>query len=311
MLFGELIIWYLFFGGLSGGIFLIWFSFGVLAQRNPDCWLQFFRLLTRPLLIISLATLVIGCICLIQDLTLPQRLLLLFTKPTLSILSIGSFTLAAFMLCLVYLVIESLRHENLSAQGPLCSKLTKRLYHIIAIAAAVLALVTILYTGIFLASMKTVPLWTTPFVPILFLLSSLSTGIAVFIIVAVLTSKSLQQCFVQLRTFLKIDIALVLLECAALLGMYLYINNDPFTQLSLQALFLGNLAYEFWIGLLVCMILLPLSIEIFMLISRFNNEVLSVILGSSILIGGYFLRYCVVKAGIHLINLMYMNVALS
>lgn len=301
MLFGELITWYLFFGGVGGGTYLVWFCAAAIAQYRKGAWVSFGKTITRPMLIMSFALMAIGGLCLIRDLTLPGRVLLLFTRPTFSILTFGAFTLGAFLLCLGYLVIASFRNEG---------RAPSRIFKIVSIASVVLAFTAIVYTGVFLASLSAVPFWNTPLLPLLFTLSSCSTGIAVMILVALFTSSSAHLVTKKLDLFLRVDLVIILLELALLLVMCLLFINNPVTHLSLIELAKGQFFYEFWLGFIFCAIVAPLIMEVLAKIVRITNSAYYAYLGCFILIGGFFMRYCVINAGIHLSSLMFSSLGL-
>jgi formate-dependent nitrite reductase membrane component NrfD len=296
VLLGELTIWYLFFGGVGSGVYLVWYVAAVFFRRRGSVWHASVRESTQPVLIISLALLALGCLCLIRDLAFPEKVHLLFTHPTLSLLTIGAFTLAAFIVCLGYLVFAAFQKKK------------GRVAHVVRTAvqliAALLALVTMVYTGVFLATITAVPFWNTPLVPVLFVLSSLSAGISILVPVAILRTATTQGVARVPDFLVTIDVFLIAAEAGTALLLYLLSSGDEIIRLSLAELLTGRLFYEFWIGFVLCALVLPLVMEVFTIIVQVTAPTYYVILGCLILIGGFFLRYCLINAGVHLSELL-------
>ena len=117
----------------------------------------------------SFGLLALSAFCLLLDLGSPHRFFLLFLRPTASLLSAGSFVLLAALLRL------RPAWQRFHALGwPAPSWARKGLEAL----CAVLATVLMVYTGLYLAWMEAVPLWSNGALPALFALSSLSSGMA-------------------------------------------------------------------------------------------------------------------------------------
>ena len=109
-MFGELIAWYLFFGGMAGGAYLV----GVLIeggtayayrkariaqsteQPTEDAWAcraatwaVFRSRVRRPILFVSALAAAVGSVCLLGDLVRPEQAHILFIRPVFSVLNIG------------------------------------------------------------------------------------------------------------------------------------------------------------------------------------------------------------------------------
>lgn len=141
------------------------------------------------------------------------------------------------------------------------------------------------YTGFLLSAIATNSFWHTsflgsesiPFLPILFLVSAISTGLAATLIGAVNCS--------DLTVYKKVDIVLIIVEIILLSILYLSVNPIYFTE-SMTALF--------WLGVVLIGLLIPLILSIYG-VAKHKNIVIPVC--GMVVIGGLCLRYFVVYTG--------------
>lgn len=155
----------------------------------------------------------------------------------------------------------------------------------LAAVGAFFAMGTATYTGFLLSDVTTNKLWHTPFLgvdaipflPILFLVSALSAGLAATLIGAVDCS--------DLTTYKKADIVLISVEI--LLLALLYASVAP-------VFFSGSMSMLFWLGVVVVGLLVPLILSIYGVVKH-KNLVLPVC--SMVVVGGLCLRFWVVYSG--------------
>lgn len=166
-----MIVIYLFLGGLGAGAYLTSFA----AERG---WLGANSNLSRVGYYIAAPIVAIGTILLVfdlgQGLTKPLLLIRLLFN-TNSVMTWGVYILALFIL--VGLIKGFCVMRRISAPK------------IITWAGAVLALATGTYTGMLLAVIGAVPFWNTWIMPVLFVLSALSTGLSLTSLLAPLVEK--------------------------------------------------------------------------------------------------------------------------
>ncbi|MHB1651360.1 MAG: NrfD/PsrC family molybdoenzyme membrane anchor subunit [Desulfitobacteriaceae bacterium] len=173
-------------------------------------------------------------------------------------------------------------------QGNSCNRLISggaELAQTVAVLGALAALGTATYTGFLLSAITTNELWHTPllglpgvpFIPLLFLVSALSTGLAATLIGAIDCS--------DLTVYKKIDIVLIALEILLLAILYLSAKSVFFS---------GSMATLFWLGVVVIGLLAPLVLSIYG-VSKHKNLVLPVC--GMVIIGGLCLRYFIVYSG--------------
>lgn len=295
-LFSSLIIWYLFLGGLGGGAYLVAWTLGILAARKGGPWALLHARVRMPLLVASLGSLVAGALCLFKDLAREEQALLLFSKPTLTPISVGTFTLSALIACATVLVVLGVRNP-IGTESP-----AQRL---VAAVGAAAALVVVAYTGVLLSSMPSVPLWTSPALPALFALSALSCGVAAALAVAAFAEPDLERLRPALSKLMRADTALIALEIVAAVLLCFHARNSPAAAASLAALASGPLAAQFWIGFVLCGLAIPAIMESVPARSASAHRGWCIVASCSVLAGGFFLRLCTVAAGAHLSLFMF------
>lgn len=163
----------------------------------------------------------------------------------------------------------------------------------------VLSVIVASYTGFLLAEAVR-PLWDTLLLPILFLVSALSTGVAVVILAASLSRKNrIQQQ--ELHALTLVDMILILVEVVLFVGIILTLlaASEP-QKLAINALFFGSYAWMFWLMIVFVGLFLPLGLELLELKGRIQLRwALPTTLSSSLLVllGGFFVRYVITYAG--------------
>lgn len=299
MLLSDLIIWYLFLGGVGAGTCIVAIAIGVFSRKKPSpISTQLFSL--RPaLFIVSILSLSIGTACLLKDLFHPDNASSLYTSPSFSIISIGTFALTVLMICTTVLTFFELFAPSSIATRP-------RIILEIFTGADALAVAT--YTGIYLYQIPAVPLWNSLCIPILFPLSALSTGIGALCITAALTPQKVPNPYNALRTFLSADSAIIILEILAMLVFLICASGDTIAQLSTKTLVSGDLSDRFFIGFVGCGLVIPLVTEIVAFFAHKAPRAAIGFLGGCILIGGFYLRSCIISAGIHVSALMFAGI---
>lgn len=305
MAFSELIALYLFLGGASAGSFAVLsvidlriaFSHarrGRLAHVSSDylaCRSRTVahRRVGRAVYGISFAMMVTGLLCLIADLGKPEAFYFIFLYPTSSFMSIGAFALALMTVCLVVALAEAV-----FVLGPAWERLA-----LLAKALGVgLSLVVMLYTGFLLETVVAVRLWTSLWLPALFLFSALSCGCAV-VLIGVCASEGYEVVRSWLRGLTVADAVIVVLEVVATVAFVASVAATG-GRSALDTLLFGDLTWLFWVGFVACGMVVPLALEIDALLIRRVHRVNVVALTAVlVLVGGACLRFALVAAGIH------------
>lgn len=299
MLLSNLVVWYLFLGGLGGGSYVVAFTIGAIARLHPESPVARLVSLRPTLLIVSLSALALGTLCLVKDLAKPHNASALFISPSFSTLSIGALALGALIACVAALAVE-----EFSDSHPISRAIGNAPLSFIRAASCVLALVVATYTGVYLYQMPAVPLWNSIFVPALFLLSALSIGIGALFLAQALAPRHCPHAR-PMRSFFVADAAIIVCEAAIVLLFIAGASADPFVRLSVEALLTGRCAQRFLIGFVACGIAVPFAMELFMFVSQRHSRLATAIAGGCIVVGGFFLRLCLVDAGMHVSALMF------
>ena len=277
-------------------MFLAAFFVDFRSQGNRNQWAALRRKIWTPALIGSFVSLAAGSICLVKDLALPEKALLLFIKPTFSAITVGTYALTGLLLCLAVLIRLDFRGRGFAyraAEG------------VLRCVAAILSIVIIVYTGLLLSTMAAVPFWMSVFVPVLFVLSSLSTGIAGIAFFAAFPRPALRETSDALRSLLRMDIAIIALEIVSVLALGIGVFGNTAAIVSVETLINGQLAPQFWIGFILCGLAAPIVMEVVFSSRLSSKPAFYIVLGCLILTGAFFLRYCTVVGGVHLSAFMF------
>ncbi|NWF92218.1 MAG: polysulfide reductase NrfD [Syntrophaceae bacterium] len=288
---------YLYLAGMGAGSFIVglfthWNGFGLsLPLRTFTFWgvpleLSKLALLWGPILV------AIGAPFLILDLGKKLRFYTACFNPRTSWLARGFFILSGFILAGL-IVLGALSFQQMS-HPPL-------LWRLFEIISMLLAFATAIYTGILLKSVRYIPIWNTPLLPALFLLSALSTG-SMGVILSTMgygllfPGGGLPHLLISRLT--RIEQILVLIE-GLILATYLiskYRAKDQGED-SVRLLISGDLRFLFWGGIVAVGFLFPIVLEY--LYSHFPQYPgLLFATGALLLAGGFFLRLGLLASGV-------------
>lgn len=333
------VVCYLFFGGAGAGACFVAsaLSFGVPRDAVDRGFLPVYRSFFAPVFKVAIAFLFAGAAFLLADIGRIDRILLLLTSPSVSYITVGAFALVVSFCCTV---LCALYWDGLFARTS-CA-----LAKVLAAASLVSSMVVMLYSGMLIGSLGAVPFWNSPFIPALFVLSSLSCGCAIFLGSAIF--KGTWASFLRvLRRIVAIDVIFMLMEaiCVAALvvstlrhmpaGATVALLDDPgflaawladFARgqdvgssalglesslndtdravlASAMSLVGGNRSWLFWLGFVTVGLIVPLAIDlvVFRRSSLVSNaaSAAGIVSAGCVLVGGFFLRYCLVAAGAH------------
>ncbi|MEG0503907.1 MAG: NrfD/PsrC family molybdoenzyme membrane anchor subunit, partial [Raoultibacter sp.] len=169
----------------------------------------------------------------------------------------------------------------------------QRLFFVMACFGSLLSIATMSYTGLLLSSMVAVDFWNTPLLVLLFIISSLSCGIAATSLVEkFFLGKSNGSFYSGFSAWLTVGEGLVLV---AFLASRWFVSETG--RQSCELLLSGNFSIVFWVGLIAVGLLLPLVLH--GLRRLLDTQALEIISCIGVLVGGVCLRYCVIGAGLH------------
>lgn len=151
----------------------------------------------------------------------------------------------------------------------------------------ILAIVLGMYTGILLSAFNARPFWNTSILGPLFLISGMSTGAALILLI----SKSEE----EKKLFSRIDMVLIGIELFLIIHLFMGFLASTQVHIDAAMLFLGGeYTAVFWIFVVGLGLLLPLFIEI---MESKGLHVSAKIPALLVLVGGLILRFIVVDAG--------------
>ncbi|QCD43905.1 NrfD/PsrC family molybdoenzyme membrane anchor subunit [Campylobacter mucosalis] len=233
---GWLIVVYLFLGGLGAGAFVasaLAYK-GVFGKINERFYK--FGFLLAPVAV------VIGTALLLFDLAPsaainPLKIINLYTEPT-SMMSIGTYLLTFFI------IVSALVYFKALKEGKICD-------HMLML-GIVLAFGVMGYTGLLLYVVKAIPLWASIWVPVIFVISALSTGISANAIVTLNAGHSLTHSVHKFHTIL------VAFEIFAIIMLFGMVSSEAAGFASIKHITAGSLAFVFWIGFVGLGLLVPL-----------------------------------------------------
>ena len=285
---------YLYLAGMGAGAYVVgmvihWFI-------NPELPVILFGFnfdLAKPALFWGPLFVAIGAPFLILDLGIKKRFLYACLNPKTSWVARGFLILSTFIVLGLIVFGISFLFPRLFIDPPAALIALEGI-------SLIFALGTAIYTGILLKSVKYVPIWNTPLLPVLFLASALSTG-SMGIILAMMGSglifSSETLIFVAQR-IVSSEQVLIVIE-AVILAFYLYCRYRVKDQgeTSVRMLLSGNLKPIFWGGIVLTGFVFPVALE-YIYSCCPDYPPLLYATGILLLCGGFFLRLGVLASGV-------------
>ncbi|MGG7049144.1 MULTISPECIES: NrfD/PsrC family molybdoenzyme membrane anchor subunit [unclassified Campylobacter] len=278
---------YLFLAGLSAGAAIV----AVLLKWQGKTGANF-----KSAVLLAPIAIIVGLALLVLDLGKPLSFYWILLKYNFtSVMSIGVALLLVYTPIVV--VYALFAYKDLAILAPfkgLISSLEKALAKLCEILILPLAIGVGVYTGFLLSAVSKILLWDTPILPILFLVSGLSSGIAASVLCGAIFGKEKDESTFKL---LKLDMFVIIVECLLLVALfgYLYSSGSAGAEVAGKALTNGALAVMFWVFVVGSGMALPVVIELA------NGEKMSknlIIFNTFIVIlGVILLRYYIVYAG--------------
>ena len=297
---------YLFLGGMGAAVFIVaalmHFREGEKLQKTVciGIWA-------------GMVSLAVGLLCLVTELIHPLRGLMLwqsFSNFT-SWMTIGAWL--AFCAIVVFFVAAILKTCRIVGKVPALGNLDGKIGNVLAVAGIILGFGVAVYTGILLMAAPGVPLWNTLLLPVLFTVSALDTGVALFEVISAAV-KGEEPATASRKGLLRAVVVLVCLELIVLVALLASCLTGAGEEgswaaaaaLSAQTIVSGSLAPYFWGLLVVCGLVLPCVVAVVELDKLRKAEEdaphasgLAVAGALGALVGGCALRFIIVFAGVH------------
>jgi sulfite dehydrogenase (quinone) subunit SoeC len=165
---------------------------------------------------------------------------------------------------------------------------------VLKIIAGIFALCVATYTGFVLNTVKGVPFWSLPILPLLFVTCGILGGFGVLVAIGIF-DPNLDMVAAEAGS------RVMLLINAALVAIYLLIasRKDPVSKQSVLYNIKGGMAAIFWPGVITLGILIPMLVALFGIVS--GESAAGLIITGTIceVLGGMLLRYCILKSAIY------------
>lgn len=277
MVWGPLIAGYLFLAGASAGAFV---TSAYLDYKHPS--MEKISFAGR---IIALAALLIGLIMLMVDasagLANPGRFFLLFSNPS-SVMTVGVYIICFFLVVLIAeIVMDAMKKKKPAALG---------------IIGSILSLCLAAYTGFLLGEAAPYPLWSNAALPILFVVSGGSAGLAAVLIAGLAID---QKAIAGAKELTRAGVAFPIVEVFVLFCMLFIVGaGSPEGATSVAMMLQGEYAALFWIGIVIVGILMPFAIELYSTKAKPSGAALGYLANGGVLVGGFCLRYAVIMAAV-------------
>ena len=283
-IWSGIIACYLFLAGLGGGAFI---TSAFIRWRHPEAMRM--RVYGH---IIAPVTVIIGLLLLMFDATAglhnPLRFALLLSNFG-SVMTWGVVFLGLFVIIAIIVAVLDLLHKHIPVA--------------LEIIGSVLGVCVAVYTGCLLGVCKTFPLWNNALLPILFVVSALSSGAASVLMVAVVRHADE---FIRVGVLKKFHFCLPIIELVLVASLcFITAQTGAAGNASIMSLVAGEWALWFWIGLVAIGLVLPTALETWLLFfspKEFEESRkahwISFFSDAGVLVGGFLLRFLIVAAAV-------------
>lgn len=284
-MFGISVAIYLFLAGAGSGAAVVAFCVDEAVLRRRGCVLSCLRHLVMPGLLLGFVLVALGSVFLLVDLGRPERLLNMFMYPGSNLMSFGVFSITVFLA---------------SSAGQLLMRvvfnpaISDILYHAVRWTCVLSAAAVACYTGLLLQSWGGVAFWSSCLLPILFIFSSFSCGIALLVGSDFFIRRKPSDG-VALRLMANVDGVLLVVEAFVLAGYLLTMWYDSeIARTSVLFMMTGDFSEVFWVGVVFVGLVLPIVLD---LLPRGVRGPIAVAFGSAaVLVGAFMMRWCILFA---------------
>lgn len=283
MIWGPMIAIYLFLAGAAAGAYL---TASLISFKYPSAATtrKWGRIIVPVLLGIGLLMLMLDAEAGLKN---PLRFFGLINNPA-SVMTIGVYIICVFMpIALVVAIFEFIG---------------KNVPRALDIVGDVAALCLAGYTGFLLGDSLGVPLWHNNVLPILFIVSAITSGMAMVSLIGLFADA---KEFGKIAIFRPIHIVLAVLEIILIAAMlFVAQSRGAAGAESVNMIVSGSLAVPFWLGIICIGLVAPLVLDI--VSSRMSHgsstaRTTEAVSQTGVVIGGFLLRFVVVAAGVTMI----------
>ncbi|MDR1082340.1 MAG: polysulfide reductase NrfD [Coriobacteriales bacterium] len=285
VVFSSFIVWYLFLAGVSSGAFIFIAILPVNESITNPSHIDHQRARVAAGYLAVAICAFAASIILLSDFGDPWITWRVVLTPFASLASFGACVVMVFVLVAAAVTVVMLIKPVVPRWAVWLSRLLG-----IPLAAA-----TMVYAGLLLAGMLAIDVWHTWLLPVLFVVSSLSCGIAIILFMEAFVPGKDEE---GRPPWWKTQFVLGLLEAAVLAAFIVdRFNFSATAHESIIMLLVGDYALGFWLGIVVLGLVVPVLLHILYPFARVYA--LGLAAAVSILIGGFFLRWCVVEIALY------------
>ncbi|MEC4271762.1 NrfD/PsrC family molybdoenzyme membrane anchor subunit [Adlercreutzia sp. R25] len=304
--FGELVIAYLFLAGVGAGgtaaasladLFVVRDPFGEGAKPDVAEKAPAERLIAL-VFVVSGGAMVLGAACLALDLGRLDRVIALFLSPPTTLMNLGAWAVTLLAGTATALALVRVMYVPAVGRGVVAA---------LEVVAIALAIVVAAYAGLLLRTLTGVRLWSSVWVPVLFVLSAASCGCALMLAAALFFRSDRTVALLASRAA-RADAVVIVFEAVAGAFFLAFVlgGDHPGAQASGASLMEGSAALPWWVGFVACGISVPLIVEAVCLVrdrwqtgARSFPAIALALSGVLVLVGAMGLRTAVVDAGVH------------
>ncbi|MBR8462975.1 polysulfide reductase NrfD [Campylobacter sp. faydin G-24] len=296
---------YLFLAGLSAGAMMVAIKLRwKLIDPNAVSAESKFDACFKAATIIAPITICIGLSLLVFDLGKPLNFYWILLKYNFtSVMSIGVALLLVYTpFAFAYLLVAfapQIKSMNIGLLNGLSNLMLRPLLlKFIEILLFILAIGVGVYTGFLLSAVHKLPLWDTPILPILFLVSGFSSGIAASVLGGMLLFKKDVDRHI-VANLLKFDLITIVCELVLLgvLFALMFGGNEASVAVAKSVLSSSYLSQIFWFGVIGVGLILPIIIDFTALKGHAYKPAVIIFNTLIVITGVILLRYYIVYAG--------------
>lgn len=295
---------YLFLAGLSAGSIMV--ALLVKWNRHEGEKNTIWDAMVKAGAILAPFAIIIGLLLLITDLGKPLSFYwLLISYNFTSVMTLGVLALFIYTpIVLIFMLLifeENIRSIKLFSIVIPVIEFIKGFHSyskVIEYSLFGIAIVVGAYTGFLLSAIQAIPMWNTPVLPLLFLTSGISAGIAANILVGLVFFKSSINKE-SIKYLLMMDLRVIMTELPLILVLFvgmMYTGGDALS-VAKAALSTGVWAKVFWFGVIGVGLLLPLIIAFTALRNHAYKVGFIMVNSFVVLCGVMMLRFYIVYAG--------------
>lgn len=261
---GILVAFAMFFGGISGGLYL--------ASLFFDSLLGMF--------VAWLLAMVTGMVDM-AHLSKPMRFWRMLLKPKTSWISRGFIVIWMFLgLAAIQLAISQWTSAS-SAET------------VFKVLAGICAFGVAIYSGFVVSFVNGIKLWNSSIIPVLYVVAGVTGGLAILLIA------TQDSAYLGMAIYNVVLIALVAYAVCVAIYLWTATYESKAARDSVARMLKGDIALVFWLGVVALGIVLPIILILPFSLGDSTSTAAFIIAAVGAIIGGVALRYTILKAGVY------------